>query len=1104
MKHYCVSLASLLVLMGVYQSTVTLWLIPEKMEQAPVAARPIHQDDGSLQHWFSESDWQRGRCIRLKTDDGVLLFQDWEQEGPKKWRLWPIAIVIGQNLSEASAEPPIMVHSREGARIEFTDALDITSGRAPGIRSGEILGNVSIKRDSPAANPPSHASKQRASSLTPASVYQTKNKDRRSQQRFEILTSKVGIDNHRIWTTAAIHMRFGRASLVGRDLTLHLATSTPGGTGGNGRRDLSGALDRLELIYLREILLPLDDFRPSPGPSSEGWLQLRCNGRIEYDFALDQLALNREVRLTRHRNETAMKAEQASDWFHCHSLQLTLRDPMNADRPRTTALDWIDRVAATGYPLSVHVDEQSLDVAAGELLFDPVEGVFDIRPMATKASPVATGRNKPRSIQTVHIQHGRLQSKLSALQYRFDPKQPRMLGKILALGPGRMLDTSPESMLREFTWDHELEITSTSPTTLEQIDQEVRVVCEGKPTAKLQDGGSFAADWMQMFLKPPASGEPQRGDAVSEPGRWDSRLLPDRFAAGGDVHIRSKWMDVATPLLQLYFQHQSPPPITNATGPSDANAWVKQPAAARDATRPEADLASPKPKLHGERVSAQITLHGERLHETDISVVGDVRVLHRLAVRGASNATGPNWMDAELTGATLRFRDGPGNDVLQLSGPPGGNAKLTLDDGYFVGPQIQVLPDLNQIRMDRAGSFVVPSGMLPTLSSDERGTPSHWTRPPEVQFGSGMAFDGTAVKLLGGVDLHAGIAQAGIVSDLRIAGEELHLMLSQGVEINQPKSFRQTGLSEIVVTRGQASPVTVDLRRYNSQGELDSRHHFAAPRLTWRPGRSPTTTPTANVSTQVSPGIAGNPIGAGQLEAPGPGEYFAWLPGSLSAAFEREEKIAATQVQGSVYDKNMLEGPTRRDSGQEPSITGIHLLYQGELRSDIQTGDLVFHRGVRIGVRPMPDFQERFDARQMNLISNGEMTLDSQRLRLAVDPVQVREGPERVMGEKQATAWEVSAEGGVVFRNRSENGLAEFTADRCAYAAVKDLVTLQGSEGRPAQWFQKNQDGTPRISLALRHATIRLSTMELLSSQIERLQVGALPGIPSSTDAAAR
>ena len=81
-------------------------------------------------------------------------------------------------------------------------------------------------------------------------------------------------------------------------------------------------------------------------------------------------------------------------------------------------------------------------------------------------------------------------------------------------------------------------------------------------------------------------------------------------------------------------------------------------------------------------------------------------------------------MDAELTGETLRYRDGPGNDVLQLSGPPNGNAKLTLDDGYFVGPQIQVLPDLNQIRMDRAGSFVVPSGMLPMLSADKNGTPS--------------------------------------------------------------------------------------------------------------------------------------------------------------------------------------------------------------------------------------------------------------------------------------------------------------------------------------------------------------------------------------------
>ena len=364
-----------------------------------------------------------------------------------------------------------------------------------------------------------------------------------------------------------------------------------------------------------------------------------------------------------------------------------------------------------------------------------------------------------------------------------------------------------------------------------------------------------------------------------------------------------------------------------------------------------------------------------------------------------------------------------------------------------------------------------------------------------------MSFDGAAVKLLGGVDLRAGIAQAGIVSDVQIAGEELHLMLSNAVEINQPKSFQQTTLSEIVVTRGENAPVTVGLQRFNATGELDSRHHFAAPRLTWRPGQSPTDTqPTGEANTRVSASL----IGAGQLEAPGPGEYFAWLPGSLSGQFDRDKDAEPSPVQGGVYDSQLIEGPTQTGGTDGQEITGVHLVYQGELRSDIQTGDLVFHRGVRIAIRPVADFRERFDAHQMNLISNGEMTLDSQRLRLAVDPVQMRQGTQRIMGKKQTTAWEVAAEGGVVFRNRSENGLAEFTADRCAYAAAKDLVTLQGAEGRPAKWIQKNPDGTPRGVLSLWHATIRLSTMELLPSQIESFQLGALPGVTPSPSTGTR
>ncbi len=47
-----------------------------------------------------------------------------------------------------------------------------------------------------------------------------------------------------------------RARLVGRDLTIHVAgPTTPGGRGGQP----AAVLDRMELIYLDELVMPLED-----------------------------------------------------------------------------------------------------------------------------------------------------------------------------------------------------------------------------------------------------------------------------------------------------------------------------------------------------------------------------------------------------------------------------------------------------------------------------------------------------------------------------------------------------------------------------------------------------------------------------------------------------------------------------------------------------------------------------------------------------------------------------------------------------------------------------------------------------------------------------
>ena len=107
-RDYLVGLTLVVVAAGGYQFTAAKWLKPPAIEAAPIAIRSLNDSDESLADLYPADAWQRGRAIRLKTQDGMLLFQNWEQrkgerEGGKKWRLWPLTMVIGRGLAADDA-----------------------------------------------------------------------------------------------------------------------------------------------------------------------------------------------------------------------------------------------------------------------------------------------------------------------------------------------------------------------------------------------------------------------------------------------------------------------------------------------------------------------------------------------------------------------------------------------------------------------------------------------------------------------------------------------------------------------------------------------------------------------------------------------------------------------------------------------------------------------------------------------------------------------------------------------------------------------------------------------------------------------------------------
>ena len=120
---------------------------------------------------FPPDAWQCGTCKRLQTNDGVLLFEHFEQVEEDKWRLWPITVVVGRGMSEQQDTDPVIITALNGAEIRFTESLDMLSGGAPPIKRGEMIGAVEIRR--PSSSP--------------------------KTQPMLITTKNVGIDNSKIW-----------------------------------------------------------------------------------------------------------------------------------------------------------------------------------------------------------------------------------------------------------------------------------------------------------------------------------------------------------------------------------------------------------------------------------------------------------------------------------------------------------------------------------------------------------------------------------------------------------------------------------------------------------------------------------------------------------------------------------------------------------------------------------------------------------------------------------------------------------------------------------------------------------------------------------------
>ena len=1017
--QYTVALTVFVAAATSYHFVVTPLLEPPMLEVIGVGDDSVLEMNQSVMDLFPEEAWQRGLCKQLQTADGMLLFQSWEQVENDQWRLWPVTVIIGRGLSGDSTAAPILLEAEQGAEIKFTESLDVMSGGAPPIQRGRMIGNVRLHRPN-SENP---------------------------NQKLEVLTSNVGIDSQKIWTTDSIEMTLGSTRIMGRDLTIQLdGPSHPG----EKQPNTSTVLDRMELIYLDELVMPLksgsmwgqaaagEEVPNTDEPEKPALISVTCGGRVEYDFALDHLSLRDDVSLL-HRVEGG-----STDRFDCDTIHLALNDPMNGAMERNSPVDWITSIKATGSPVVANLSTFDADFAAERIDLNVKEGLIE-----------ASGS------KGVQLRKELVTARLAKLQYRFNPSQPKELGVVDAAGAGIVQFDDPSSPVRRAQWrqgikllpkklDAEKLSDAAKSGDLNRIEEEspdanlpthtgmpnIDLWIEGDVLASMSDGGDFRAESISGIFTP--SRLPQYGN----------RYIPDRFEISGNVKLNTMALGAEAEKVLLFFVEQegAEPVTTQASSDSPLRQWVVQP---QVDSSPARSVAKSRPTLRGESIRAQLAIRGAEVEAKKLSVMGNVEVVHEIK-------TGTQVLPTKLTGDHLQLIDGGGEDVLQLTSRDGVPARLELGDGYFLGPQIQIRPNENLIWMNAAGEFQLPRAAIPLGGTQEGDTGFRWGKTPYCRWEGEMIFDGQTAVLSDGVVMNATLIRGPEVWELELTGDRLQAELDDVIEVEDVRAMRKASVRTITLMQSDQRPVFIQATHRGLDGVMEARHLLNVQMMTLKPQAG------------------------GLVQGNGPGWYRGWvIP-------KPDQPLLSRNGGGADFRVDLNDRP----------ITGAHLVFYDSMLASFEGRQLEFNRGIRIGVKPVEGWDSVFDARKMDAISSGESTLDCDRLRFNLDPQD--QVMSRIAGA--SARWEMSAVDGVVFRTRNEQGLLEGNAARASYSSSKDLFTVEGAPNKPAVFRQVLPDGSPGPEGAVRSMTVRPGTMKVENAVIERLNL-ATPGVSSGAGA---
>jgi len=890
-----------------YAATLVPLIEPSERPTESGGGSPIRRIADSLEkqrellsHWFHADDWEMNAPMVFETDQGMLLFSDYQMREHGYVEIRPCSMIfMSKQEGESEADryrKAVVLRAPQGALLRFDPPPDFNQGRIGRFVGGELLGQVDIHSGQRSVGP---------------------------EDDLHVTTRDVVMTETDITTPHRMDFTLGRHHGSGVGVHIHLDTAAR--TDGNGP-DVRGVqtftLEHQVFFHLQPSAegdlfpgAPMADVSAPPQQvvtvaavsaveASPPPVEVRSAGPFTFDFVVSTAMFRQQVDVQRlHPDGT--------------------RDTMTGDQLKIFFIAQANDSPAASATKGPSVGGRKLDPNRIELVGEPVVIRAQANGLQARSQFVehdlATREVHLRDASEVIVRQG--ERELRAPELFMRPDESGNYGTFRAVGQGRFDGKSVDDPTQAFhaEWTSHVHFRKHEDRHVLSAYGAARVSAIGK--------GSLAGDEIHLWLKESPSIEPAGGVAVGAKAKTE--LAPDRLLALGSVQIDSPQLVGAVQRVEAWFEHETvggmlrkvgfrgePVQLAQAEGPAiffgaapqalpqvPFVAELPQAVEALPAADPIAPAAAALPpsrqfRLDGELLRLQIGVVDRVMQVREAIVERNVRLVE-------INAQSPTAKPVTIQGDVLHMlQPTPTESFVSVTGAP---AFVEAQDMTISGGKLTLRrpnPNENHTAVEGQGVLTLP------VDRDLQGNATAQRETMHLTWQGGMTFDGTVAEFDRGVE--------GRLTSQYLRTDRLRVTFDGPVG-RQEQSQTRPQIAQIDCFDG----VLLESRTNAPDGNLAAIDRLSARTLSFNQTSGDFSADGPGEVTSVRRGTAGQPALPGQPEAdPNP----PIVPDPATAA-----------------------------------INYLHVRFHRNVVGNKPRGEMTFHNQVRTLYGPVPDWTSPID-----------------------------------------------------------------------------------------------------------------------------------------------